>query len=63
MKSNELRIGNFATLRGVIKTVNGALIKDQQQSEMIEGEVYLESILLTEEWLVRLGFKRFMYDW
>lgn len=56
MKANELRIGNYVTLNNDVKIVNGNLIKEQQQSEMIIREIYLEPIQLTEEWLLKFGF-------
>jgi hypothetical protein len=56
MKANELRIGNYVTLNKDIKIINGNLIKEQQQSDMIKGEVYLKPIPITEEWLLKFGF-------
>jgi len=56
MSAKELRIGNYVTLNNDIKIVNGNLIKEQEQSEMIIGEIYLEPIPITEEWLFKFGF-------
>jgi len=65
MNANELRIGNFIQkYDGTIITVDGSLIRDLE----INGNLQLLSnppidalsyISLTEEWLLKLGFKRY----
>lgn len=53
MKASELRIGNYVLHRGKIKATNIEIIDDAR----VVSEILVEEIPLTEEWLVKLGFK------
>lgn len=64
MKTNELRIGNYLQGKNshvIIQTiypVGHVKIKGNRSVFMVEGEhPCLSPILLTEEWLLRFGFK------
>jgi hypothetical protein len=58
IKANELRIGNLAIDQlGNIICVTAKYILEQYQSDIAEDD-YLKPITLTEEWLLKFGFKR-----
>jgi hypothetical protein len=68
MKANELRIGNYILRNGLpctVEIINGEtseihfLGKDFYFSDFDEN---LEAIPLTEEWLVKFGFEKFVYE-
>jgi hypothetical protein len=55
MKAKELRIGNYYNNNGEIKQITPNDILQVWESERI----WCKSIPLTEEWLVKFGFKHF----
>jgi hypothetical protein len=58
MKASELRIGNWIYHLGVIQKMTA---KGLYQ---MEGEnPFIEPIPLTEEWLIKFGFKKVYYGW
>jgi hypothetical protein len=57
MKASELRIGNLVDLIGVAVEITANHIKD-----ISEGDSIYKAIPLTEEWLVKLGFKERRYS-
>ena len=54
MKASELRIGNIVK-QGIIESIGISLI--QVSDTIYESEV-IESIQLTEEWLLKFGFRK-----
>jgi len=62
MKANEMRIGNLVKLLdGTIFTIGsieekGFTVQNEEENTWIEAEEF-ESIPLTEEWLLKFGFK------
>lgn len=55
MKANELRIGNYILLQGFTKPTKVFIIDTTEQSTQTKAS----PIPLTEEWLLKFGFKRF----
>ena len=68
MKTNELRIGNYISFHNVWYKIVG-IEKDRVLIEYHNGETdycwidYIEPIELTEEVLLKIGFKKNKYDW
>lgn len=71
MEANELRIGNFVLFSndGTIFTVGsieekGFTVQNEEETTWIESEEF-EPIPLTEEWLLKFGFKLNMnwFNW
>lgn len=58
MKATELRIGNLVN-------ENSEVIKIRQETlcDFANGYVVFEPILLTEEWLLKFGFKKPAHTW
>jgi hypothetical protein len=58
MKATELRIGNLVN-------ENGEVIKIRQETlcDFANGYVVFEPIPLTEEWLLKFGFKKPAHTW
>ena len=52
MKATELRIGNYNLFNGKLDRIN-----DGYDIDHVKNEDGHEPVLLTEEWLLRLGFK------
>lgn len=55
MKASELRIGNYYNQFGNIHQVNHVIIKDLTKAP--EEQLWCKPIPLTEEWLLKFGFK------
>ena len=55
MKPNELRIGNWVK--------NGNAYEAQVTIEILKVAKIFNPIPLTEEWLLKFGFKPFVKDW
>jgi hypothetical protein len=67
MKANELRIGNLVEkhykLHNETKRFDNIGYLDIANIYMNIGEIGYNPILLTEEWLLKLGFKKFCKDY
>lgn len=59
MKSNELRIGNFVLQDNEL--IAGIVSNTLHKFSI--GQIYLQPIPLTEEWLLKLGFERQENNW
>lgn len=61
MKANELRIGNLVNVYGIPKLVDANYILGLYQIEIAEKIcIDLTPIPLTEDWLVKFGFKNIL---
>lgn len=69
MKANELRIGNWIIQNGYDEAVDGVRYADHSLDEVIQVESetigyvedepeFFDPIPLTEEWLIKFGFKK-----
>lgn len=58
MKASELRIGNYFEYKGrIIKFTIADFVEAHHNSELLE--LFLKPILLTEEWMIKVGFERY----
>jgi hypothetical protein len=66
MKANELRVGNYISLLGIDKQVEGiANLRNRRDMYWITCKdivdvkiIHFKPILLTEEWLLKFGFEK-----
>lgn len=56
MKVNEIRVGNFIKNSGVTVIVDSNYISDLELETL--NSIHFKPILLTEEWLLKLGFRK-----
>jgi hypothetical protein len=52
IKASEIRLGNYLIIDGIQECLTG-----QKMSNLLLNDYDLESIQLTEEWLIKFGFK------
>ena len=63
IQAHELRIGNYVfDALGNITQITPRMIVEQSQSDIAKVE-YLKPIPLTEEWLLKFGFKHNSSNW
>jgi hypothetical protein len=60
MRTNELRIGNLYNQFGVTIQATGTTISKLEKS--LESQLWCKPIPLTEDWLIKLGFKLLRKD-
>lgn len=67
MKTNELRIGNYVNIEGDVVKVKEIYEKSihyaNGEYESYATEDFIQPIELTEEVLLKIGFKKNKYDW
>lgn len=69
METNELRIGNYIEYCGYIVKVDGiyddriSAINIEDKDHIFDKPSYFNPIKLTEELLLKIGFKKNKYDW
>ena len=60
MKASELRIGNLVDDNGLVETVTSDHLINDEHYDGLKGCL---PIPLTEEWLLKFGFKKSNSDW
>lgn len=63
IKANELRIGNLVLVNEVIFKINAIQDKCLYFNSWINNSDNIQPIELTEEWLIKFGFKKGINDW